>query len=207
MKTLRNMIARDVVVTVSFVTLAFLALFFFFDLLDEMRYVGRTDHYGASQAMLMVLLNAPKHLYELLPITVLIGTIYVMARLAQSSEFTIMRTSGLGPWLALRTLLTLGAGFVIATFLIGDYLAPASERIASTVQAKFLGKTSSRGATGAWLKERQNGNTLAINVRRIGGEELIGIRVYEFDTQGRMVRQMRAERGEAQDDSTGCCTT
>ena len=52
----------------------------------------------------------PSHLYELLPIAVLIGTIFVMARLAQSSEYTILRTSGLGPWRALRTLLVLGAG-------------------------------------------------------------------------------------------------
>jgi hypothetical protein len=36
-------------------------------------------------------------LYELGPIAVLIGTIYAMARLAQSSEFTILRTAGLGP--------------------------------------------------------------------------------------------------------------
>jgi lipopolysaccharide export system permease protein len=43
----------------------------------------------------------PGHLYDLFPIAVLIGTIYSMARLAQSSEFTILRTAGLGqaePW-------------------------------------------------------------------------------------------------------------
>ena len=43
----------------------------------------------------------PGHLYELAPIAVLIGTIYALARLAQSSEFTILRTGGLGPGRAL----------------------------------------------------------------------------------------------------------
>lgn len=199
MRTLRNMISRDVIVTVGFVTLAFLALFFFFDLLDEMRYVGRTEGYGIGRAMLVVLLEVPQHLYELLPITVLIGTIYVMARLAQSSEFTIMRTSGLGPWLALRTLLTLGAGFVVVTFLIGDYIAPMSERVAAAAQAKFLGKASSTGSTGAWLKERQEGRTLAVNVRSIRGDELLGVRVFEFDRNGRMLRQLHADKGVAED--------
>ena len=52
----------------------------------------------------------PGHFYELLPIAVLIGAIFALARLAQSSEFTILRTGGLGPGraLALLTLLALG---------------------------------------------------------------------------------------------------
>jgi lipopolysaccharide export system permease protein len=40
MRTIRRLIYREVVVSVAFVTLAFLALFFFFDLVDEMRWVG-----------------------------------------------------------------------------------------------------------------------------------------------------------------------
>lgn len=105
MKTIRRLIHREVIAAVGFVTLGFLALFFFFDLVDELRWVGRypAGAYGLPHALLFVTLALPSHLYELLPITVLIGTIFVMARLAQSSEFTIMRTSGLGPWRALTS--------------------------------------------------------------------------------------------------------
>ena len=69
--------------------------------------------YQLKHALMYVLLLVPSHLYELLPITVLIGTIFVMARLAQSSEFTIMRTSGLGPLRALKTLMEIGLFFVL----------------------------------------------------------------------------------------------
>ncbi len=132
MSTIRRFIYREVILAVLFVTLGFLALFFFFDLVDELRWVGRSGGgYQLSHAVLFVALAIPSHLYELLPITVLIGTIYVMARLAQSSEFTIMRTSGLGPGRALRTLLTLGGFFVLLTFAVGDYLAPLSDRAAN----------------------------------------------------------------------------
>jgi lipopolysaccharide export system permease protein len=96
MRTIRRLIYREVVVSVAFVTLAFLALFFFFDLVDELRWVGGWAGYQLTHALLFVALGMPSHLYELLPITVLIGTIFVMAGW-QSSEFTIMRTSGLGP--------------------------------------------------------------------------------------------------------------
>ena len=104
MKTLRRLIYGEVLAAVGFVTLGFLALFFFFDFVDELQGIGKNNGaYQLKHAMSYVLLLVPSHLYELLPISVLIGTIFVMARLAQSSEFTILRTSGLGPTLALRT--------------------------------------------------------------------------------------------------------
>ena len=54
--------------------------------------------------------SRPGHLYELLPIAVLIGTIYALARLAQTSQYTILRTGGLGPGRALALLAEPGAG-------------------------------------------------------------------------------------------------
>ena len=55
--------------------------------------------------------------------------------MAQSSEYTILRTGGLGPWRALWLLTSLGLLFAVFTWLVGDYLAPASERLASEVKA------------------------------------------------------------------------
>ena len=202
MKVLRRLIYRDAISSVAFVTLAFLALFFFFDLIDELRWVGRTggEVYKPSHALLFVLLSIPSHLYELLPITVLIGTIYVMARLAQSSEFTIMRTSGMGPWMALRTLLVLGCGFAVLTFSVGDYIAPAAERTAQMIKAAQLGRLST-GATGAWLKERQGEHSFAVNVNSLGkGGELIGVRIFEFNAQGRMASQTHADSATVDSD-------
>ncbi len=198
MTTLRRFIYREVVTSVGFVTLAFLALFFFFDLVDELRWVGRAGSggYQLSQAVLYVVLSLPQHLYELLPITVLIGTIFVMARLAQSSEFTIMRTSGLGPGRALGTLLVLGLSFVAVTFAIGDYIAPASERAAQLVGVRHIGQLS-KGATGAWLKERRDGHSRAINVRALDTDgRMRGVRVFEFDAQGRVAETLVAEHAE-----------
>ncbi len=195
MKTLRRYIYREILSAVLFVTLGFLALFFFFDVVDELRWVGMSGGaYQLSHALLFVALAIPSHLYELLPITVLIGTIFVMSRLAQSSEFTILRTSGLGPGRALGMLMALGALFVAVTFLVGDYLAPLSDRAAQQVKARYLGKITT-GATGAWLKERQDGHAYAINVRAIGADgTLQNIRIFEFDAEGRLASQTRADQ-------------
>lgn len=205
MKTLRTLIYRDTLSAIGFVALAFLAMFFFFDLLDEMGDVGREFGdvtYTVWHALLAVTFGLPKHLYELLPIAVLIGSIFVMARFAQSSEFTIMRTSGLGPWMALRTMLVLGAGFVVLTVAVGDYIAPAAERWALVAKAKYLGQTSTTGSTGAWLKEKTKDGTLAVNVRAVRADgALTGIRIFEFDRQGRMTLQLHADQGQVQEEA------
>ena len=203
MSTIRRFIYLEIASAVLFVTLGFLALFFFFDLVDELRWVGRSGgSYQASHAMLFVALVIPSHLYELLPITVLIGTIYVMARLAQSSEFTILRTSGLGPGKALGMLLTLGAAFVLITFAIGDYVAPWTDRAAQLVKARSLGQITT-GSTGAWLKERQGEHSYAVNVRAIGADgQMDNVRIFEFDGASRLTEQIHASSAQFGADNT-----
>lgn len=194
MKTFRKMLYRDIAVTVGSVTLAFLALFFFFDLVDEFRWIG-TGTYEVKHAMMSVALSIPGHVYELLPITVLIGTIFVMARMAQNSEFTILRTSGLSPWQALGSLLSIGVAFVMLTFAIGDYVAPASDQASQLIRAQRFGQLST-GRTGAWLREKREDGMAAINVRSISPDgELQRVRVFSFDNEGRIQKQLIAAAG------------
>src|SRR5262249_53799227 len=120
MKTVRQLLYRDVFWSVFFVTIAFVALFFFIDFVDEMSRVGKNG-YTPAAAALATLLAQPGHVYELFPIAVLIGTIYSMARLAQSSEFTILRTAGLGPGRALSLLGVIGLICAVLTFGLGEY--------------------------------------------------------------------------------------
>lgn len=107
MKTVRRLAHAEIHPYVS----GFLSLFFF-DLVDELPATGRDGPLGyqLTHALLYVCLLIPSHLYELLPIAVLIGCVFVMARLAQSSEYTIPCTSGLGPWLASENALEAGPG-------------------------------------------------------------------------------------------------
>ncbi|MDE2416211.1 MAG: LPS export ABC transporter permease LptG [Burkholderiales bacterium] len=195
MKTIRKLFYGEVVLAVTMVTLGFLALFFFFDFVEELQTVGRNSvlGYRIPQALIYVALLAPNHLYELLPITVLIGTIFVMARFAQSSEFTILRTSGLGPWRALRTLLALGLGFVLFTFAVGDYVAPMADKTAQLLKARFQGKVTV-GKTGAWLKEKQAYGHYAVNVGALAPDaSMRDVRIFEFDNRGYLVSMTLAK--------------
>ncbi len=199
MKTIRKLIYREVITSICLVTLGFLSLFVFFDLVDELPSIGKGSPLGGEEsiyllrhALLYVGLQIPNHIYELLPISVLIGTIFVMARLAQSSEFTILRTSGLGPWRALRLLLLLGAAFVLVSFVVGDYVAPIADRGAQLLKAKYQGRIT-LGQTGAWLKEKQTYSNSVVNVRALSSDnEMQGVRIFEFDNKGLVVSMTEA---------------
>ena len=201
MKTVRLLLYRDIVWSVVFVAVAFLSLFFFIDFVDDLENVGRGG-YTLGLAALRALMELPGHFYELFPIAVLIGTIYAMARLAQSSEFTILRTAGLGPGRALRLLALPGLVFALITFVVGDYVAPVTERHAVALKAGVRGGVL-LGNGGAWLKERRSGadgaegdRSISVNVTAAGaGGELLGVRIFEFDTAGRLRTRLEAASG------------
>jgi lipopolysaccharide export system permease protein len=212
MKTVRRLIWRDVIWSVMFVSVAFLSLFFFTDFLGELEDVSKRG-YPIWAAVAGALLKQPVRFYELFPITVLIGTIYAMARLAESSEFTILRTGGLGPWRALSLLLSLGLIMAALTFVIGEYVAPYGDRQANALKAQLRGGNALGGA-GAWLKEHRPASTvltptpspsdasaitatgernISINVRGTeGATGLSQIRIFEHDERGHLIRRIEA---------------
>ncbi|MBK1615214.1 LPS export ABC transporter permease LptG [Rubrivivax gelatinosus] len=206
MRTVRRLLYRDIVASVFFVALAFLSLFFFIDLVEKLDNVGRAGR-TTGVAVLAALLELPSHFYELMPIAVLIGTIYSLARLAQSSEFTILRTGGLGPGRALSLLAVLGVVFAAITFVVGDYVVPAAERQAVAVKTLAAGGLRVGGRTGAWLKEKrmtpQGERNYSINLAgttRHGA--LRGIRIFQFDADGRLSERISASTGSVAADGT-----
>src|SRR5437016_13643036 len=70
--------------------------FAFFDLIKELADLG-SGEYHLPQVFTFVLLSVPAHGYELFPVVVLIGTLYVLAHIASNSEYTVMRGSWFSP--------------------------------------------------------------------------------------------------------------
>jgi lipopolysaccharide export system permease protein len=198
MKTIRRLIYTEVLWSVGFISLGFLGLFSFFDLVEELKSVktvgpeALASAYRLSHALSVTALLMPSRLYELLPICVLIGTVLVMARLAKSSEFTILRTGGLGPRRALKSLSLLGLVFVFFTFVLGDYVAPAAERTARLIKGLRTGQISA-GQSGTWLKEKQTYHSYAVNIAALTpAGSMQGVRVFEFDSRGALVSLTQA---------------
>ncbi|RTL46544.1 MAG: LPS export ABC transporter permease LptG [Burkholderiales bacterium] len=195
MKTVRQLLYKDIVGSVLLVVLAFLSLVFFNDFVDEIDRMSRIGA-GAGKAALLAAMEIPGNFYTLFPIAVLIGAIFALARLAQSSEFTILRTGGLGPARALGLLARLAALFAVLTFVVGDYVAPEFERRSNDFRAA-LTHDASQIQRGAWLKDHQKvdgeDRSYSVKVGRVGGEgELAGVVIFEFDPQGRLLSRTEA---------------
>jgi lipopolysaccharide export system permease protein len=191
--TIERYLARQIWSTVAFVLFGFLALFAFFDLIAELRDLGRGD-YQLRQVFSVVLLGLPSHAYELFPVAVLIGTLYVLAHLSSNFEFTVMRVSGLAPLQAARALARCGLAFVVATFVIGEWLAPAAEESAQRLRMQAMSSAIGQDLrSGLWFKDERS----FINVREAREPSvLLGIRIYEFDAGQHLRRIRSAERGE-----------
>ena len=78
-------------------------------------------------------------MYELFPVATLIGTLFGLAQLVSSSEYTVMRASGASLLQVGWSLMRIGIPLSIVTFLAGEFVAP---------QAALLSQTGPRA--GAW---------------------------------------------------------
>jgi lipopolysaccharide export system permease protein len=141
-----------------------------------------------------VVLNAPAHIYELFPIVVLIGTLYVLAHLASNSEYTVMRGSGLSPLLAAMALAKIGLAFVVLTFVVGEWIAPAAEEAAQKTKLRAMSSMIGQDLqSGLWFKDEGS----FINVREARQSHLLqGVRIFEFDPSYRLRKMTTASRAE-----------
>ncbi len=185
-------LSREIYAAVALVLLAFLGLFAFFDLVNELDDIGKGG-YQLHHAAIYVAMILPGRVYELMPIAVLIGTLYALTTLARHSEITELRASGLSTRRLLLALLSIGSIFVVVTFLFGEYLAPPAERAAQQWRlAATRSVVSQELRTGLWVRDGRR----FVNVRNVLPDtSLQDVRLYEFDEKAALVSISEAEAG------------
>ncbi|MFA7664495.1 MAG: LPS export ABC transporter permease LptG [Burkholderiaceae bacterium] len=192
---------REIIVAVGFVLVGFLALFAFFDLINELEDVGRGG-YRLQHAVAFVLLGLPSHVYELMPIAALIGSIYALSQMAGHSEYTAMRAAGLGRRRALGIIARIGLVLAILTALVGELLSPPAERLARDLRLSALGGSiSGHFRSGLWVKDTardadgQIERSRFVNIGELAADgTLRQVRIFEFDSNLRLQRMLEAER-------------
>ena len=171
---------REVFAAIFLVLVAFLALFSFFDLINELRSVGKGG-YQLSHALIFVALSLPGLIYELIPIATLIGSLYALSTLARHSEITVLRASGLATRDLLMTLFRLAGLLALLTLFVGEGLVPFAERTAQELRARAMSKVIAQQGfeSGLWIKDGRS----FINIRKaMPDASLNGVRIYKFSS-------------------------
>jgi lipopolysaccharide export system permease protein len=197
MRTLRRYIATEIFVATALLTAALVMLFAFFDMVEEVKDLGR----GAYTMRLIagyVLLSAPGHIYELFPIAVLIGALFALARLVAGSEYTVMRTAGVSTARFVTTLVGIGLVLAALTFAFGEFVGPPAEQFAQRLRSQAItGVVAQEFRSGLWIKDDRS----FINVVEVLPDtSLRGVRIYDFDGQYRLRSISFAQRGTYQSD-------
>ncbi len=169
-------------------------------LVGELDEIGEGD-YGLDTAFIYVALTLPRRAYELFPTAALIGSVLGLGSLASTSELTALRAAGLPRW---RISAAAGALVLMLTgamVISGETLGPWGDRAAQSLVVQAKSKdVSLAGGSGLWARE----GDLFLNARRgsVQGEGglsrvvLEEVRLFEFDTEGRLTAIALAARAE-----------
>jgi lipopolysaccharide export system permease protein len=197
MRTLRRYIATEIFVATALVIAALVMLFAFFDVLEQVKDLGR-GAYTLKLVAVYVLLSAPQHVYELFPIAVLIGALFALAQLVAGSEYTVMRTAGVSTANLVATLV--GTGFICAVlmFAFGEFIGPYADQFAQRLRSQAItGLVAQEFRSGLWIKD---GRSFINVIEVLPDASLRGLRIYDFDEQYRLRSISFAERGTYQSD-------
>jgi lipopolysaccharide export system permease protein len=192
MRTLRNYLASEIISATALVFAALVLLFAFFDLIDQIKDLGRGS-YNLRRVLFYVALAIPDHVYVLFPVAALIGTLFALAHLVAGSEYTVMRTSGVSTARFAMTLAGIGLLFAVVTFVFGEFIGPPAQQLAQRVRSQAItGVVAQEFRSGLWIKDDRN----FINIVQVQPDgTLRGVRIYEFDDQSRLLSVSYARRG------------
>ena len=143
-------------------------LFAFIDQLGDLE-----GNYTLKEALVYVGMTSPGRLYEVLPMSALIGCLVGLGSLASNSELTVMRAAGVSLvriiWAVMKPLLLL----MVLGLAIAEYVVPWSEGQAQARRTLVQSEGKTQGSKhGMW--HRQGQEYIHINSVQPGGR-LVGV--------------------------------
>ena len=120
-------------INISLVAIGLVLLFAFFDFLQEIGNLN-SGKYDLPKIITFISLSMPGHLYEIIPLACLIGSMFTIGQLSGNSEIVVMRTSGMSIFKIASSLLLVSLVFSFLTFFVGNLITPISQKNAQQVK-------------------------------------------------------------------------
>ncbi|SFM50077.1 LPS export ABC transporter permease LptG [Marinobacter zhejiangensis] len=196
MRKLDNYVMRTVGGAMFLVMVVVLSLDLIFAFIAELD--DTQAEYQTLQALMYVFLTLPRRIYDYLPLGAFMGCLVGLGAMASSSELTVIRAAGVSirriVWSAMKPTLVI----VFIGLLIGEYVAPPSERLAQSQKAVARGASQNIASSGG-IWHREGDTFIHLNAVEPNGV-LHGVTLFEFSDRRSMVKATFARRALYQGD-------
>lgn len=191
MNILDRYIGQAVITGVASVLIIFIVLYELFAFAGDVDMIGRAD-YTVWSLIQYSLLRIPQHIYELFPLSMLLGTMLGLGWLANHNELVIIRMAGVSLLRIVASVMKTAIMLMLLAMVIGEGIAPALNQYASEQRIKLLHRQINVNTSyGLWARD---GETY-INVNRVENDgRLIGITLYQFAEDNFIERQINARQ-------------
>ena len=166
-------------------------------------FIGQQDDigvgdYGAADALLFSILNLPQQAYEVMPISVLLGSLLGLGALARGSELVVVRASGVSVKRVAAWVAAGGLILMLAALALGEYIAPPLQKFARQQKAfsKFA-DVSFASSGSAWVKD---GNMMISVEEQTGANLFGGVFVFRFEDPQQLASVTQAARATVAED-------
>ena len=168
-----------------------IALFTFMELVGQLDDVGKKE-YRIKTALAYVSLTTPRRIYDLIPVSALLGSIIALGMLADRGELLAMQAVGVSGRRICGAVLATGALLIPAMAGLGEFVAPPLEQAARTLRMQALidpGFLPTK--QGFWARS----GTSFIHVgKTFGARTAADVDIFERDDQERLTRAIHADR-------------
>jgi lipopolysaccharide export system permease protein len=183
MKRLDRYIELAALRSIFLVASGLTTLFSLLEFVDQLRDVGQ-GHYRVVDAFIYVLLTVPSRLLQLMPVSMLLGSLFALGNLSNDSELIAMQSVGISQRQITGWVLKLAVPIVVALFLVAEFVIPTAQRLAQADRmSKMSVGTSIEHGNGFWAQDDHQ----YLNVRWVDyGNIPRDIDIYAFTDGGEL---------------------
>ena len=160
--------------------------------------VGQMDDFQGTYGIQFTLLSMPQQVYELMPMSVLLGSLLGLGNLAAGNELMVMRAAGISTVRLGRSSLLGGLVLALLTAGLGEFVAPNAEQSASALRnSARMNRISYLARGGVWARD----GDFVFNVEQmLDADRLKGVSLYELGDGAHIDRMLVAREAVADPD-------
>lgn len=191
MNIIDRYIGQAVIAGVFSVLIILTAVYVVFAFAGESGKIGQAD-YTVWSAIEYSLYLIPRRLYELFPLSMLLGTMLGLGWLANNNELVIIRMAGISLIRIIGSIMKTAIMLMLLAIVIGEGIAPPLHQYATEQRIKSLNRLINVNTDyGLWARDSET----FINVNRVENDgRLIGVTLYQFAENNFIKKQISARQ-------------